>query len=151
MNKKGFTLVEVMIAVAVVGILAVIAYPSYVSYKIKTHRIDTQAEMMQIARIMANYHMANNNYAGRTLANTYGASTIPRAQPLYDITLTDIDGVALTTASAKVRTWLLVAKPITGTSQANNGWICLNNQGQKYWVKGGTACVLSASSTWDDH
>ena len=149
MYKQGFTLIELMIVVAIIGILAAIAYPSYDAYKIRTDRTDTQAEMIEIARTLANFRMANNNYAGRTALNVYGATTIPRTQPLYDITLTDADGTALTVATAKVRTWLLIAKPKTGTAQANDGWICLNDQGQRSWAKGVNSCSLSATSNWD--
>jgi type IV pilus assembly protein PilE len=93
--------------------------------------------------------MANQTFAGRTATNTYGATTIPRTQPLYDIVLTDVDEIELTNANAKIRTWLLVATPRTGTVQAGDGIICLNEQGQKFWAKGATACVLSATSNWD--
>ena len=149
MYKQGFTLIELMIVVAIIGILAAIAYPSYVAYKVRSDRAVAQAEMIEIARTLANFRMANNNYAGRTALNVYGATTIPRTQPLYDITLTDADGTALTVATAKVRTWLLIAKPKTGTAQANNGWICLNDQGQRSWEKGVNSCSLSATSNWD--
>lgn len=149
MYNRGFTLIELMIVVAIVAILAAIAYPSYTNYKVRVQRTDAQAEMMQIARSLANFRMANNSYAGRTTTNVYGAATIPRIEPLYDITLTDVDGTLLTATNAKVRTWLLIAKPKSGTTQANNGWICLNDQGQRSWQKGVTTCNLSASSNWD--
>ena len=149
MYKQGFTLIELMIVVAIIGILAAIAYPSYAAYKIRTDRTDTQAEMIEIARTLANFRMANNNYAGRTVLNVYGAATIPRTQPLYDITLTDVDGTALTVPTAKVRTWLLIATPRTGTSQAGNGVLCLNDQGQKFWAKAATNCALTPNSNWD--
>ncbi len=107
----GFTLIELMIVVAIIAILAAIAYPAYGQYKVRVNRADTQAEMMGIAHRLTTYKMANQTFIGRTTMNTYGATTIPRTQPLYDIALTDVDGVELTNASAKVRTWLLVATP----------------------------------------
>jgi len=147
--RSGFTLIELMIVVAIIGILAAIAYPAYGQYKVRVHRTDAQAEMMQVAHRLTNFKMANQTFAGRTATNTYGATTIPRTQPLYDIVLTDVDGLELTNASAKVRTWRLVATPKTSTSQAGDGIICLNDQGQKFWAKAATACVLSATSNWD--
>lgn len=147
--RSGFTLIELMIVVAIIGILAAIAYPAYGQYKVRVNRTDAQAEMMQVAHRLTNFKMANQTFASRTATNTYGATTIPRTQPLYDIVLTDVDGLELTNASAKVRTWRLVATPKTGTSQAGDGIICLNDQGQKFWAKAATACVLSATSNWD--
>ena len=146
---SGFTLIELMIVVAIIGILAAIAYPAYGQYKVRVNRTDAQSEMTQIAHRLSTYKMANQTFTGRTAMNIYGANTMPKTQPLYDIAITDVDGLALTDASAKVRTWLLVATPRTGTAQAGNGVICLNDQGQKYWAEGATACALSTTSTWD--
>lgn len=48
MNRnQGFTLVEVMIVVAIIGILASIAYPSYTEYVFKSRRADGQSALMQ--------------------------------------------------------------------------------------------------------
>ncbi len=145
----GFSLVELLIVVAIIGILAAIAYPAYGRYKVGTNRTSAQSEMVDIAKKLTNYKMANQTFTGRTAMNIYGATTIPRTNPLYDITLTDVDGVLLTDASAKVRTWLIVATPRTGTEQAGNGVICLNDQGQKFWAKAATNCALTPNSNWD--
>lgn len=148
-NSKGFTLIELMIVVAIIGVLAAIAYPSYTQYKIRTQRADAQSEMLAIGRTLANYKMANGNYAGRTATNVYGGTVTPKqGTALYDLSLTDSAGFALTAATANTNTWLLIAKPKAGTPQAGNGWICLNDQGQKSWTKSVDSCSLSATSDW---
>jgi len=66
MNKKnssqGFTLIEVMIAVVIVGILAAIAYPSYIDYIIKSGRSEGVAAVMNVANLQEQYYLDNRSY-----------------------------------------------------------------------------------------
>lgn len=138
-NKNGFTLVEIMIVVAIIGILAAIAYPSYQESVRKTKRADAQAEMMTIAHSLNQFKATRHTYSNATIGSIYGANVTPKTgTPLYNLVLT-------VTAS----TWALTATPINTASQNGNGIICLNSEGQKFWAKGATACSLSNTSNWD--
>ena len=46
-RQKGFTLIEVMIVVAIIGILSAVAYPSYAEYVRRGHRADARAGLLQ--------------------------------------------------------------------------------------------------------
>ncbi len=70
MKPKGFTLIEVMITVAIVGLLAAIAYPSYQSHVIKTRRAQAKACLMELAQWMERYYTTHMSYAGATLPTT---------------------------------------------------------------------------------
>lgn len=60
----GFTLVELMITVAIVAILAAIAYPSYSQYVLRSHRTDARAALMQDAQTLQKCFTMNGNYTG---------------------------------------------------------------------------------------
>ncbi|MCN4143927.1 MAG: prepilin-type N-terminal cleavage/methylation domain-containing protein [Thiohalomonas sp.] len=65
MNKQtGFTLIELMIVVAVVGILAGIALPSYQESVAKSKRADAQGALLSLSASMERYFTENNTYCG---------------------------------------------------------------------------------------
>jgi len=55
-NKKGFTLIELMIVVAIVGILAAIAIPAYLDYTVKSKLTEVSAAMDALAQSASEYH-----------------------------------------------------------------------------------------------
>lgn len=61
---SGFTLIELMIAVAIVGILAAIAYPSYQEQVRKGRRADAMAQLVTLAQAYERYYTSNNTYVG---------------------------------------------------------------------------------------
>ena len=67
MQKKGFTLIEVMMVVLIVSILAMIAYPSYQQYVTRARRSDGQHALLDLAARMERYYSQQNTYVGATL------------------------------------------------------------------------------------
>lgn len=79
--QRGFTLMELMIAVAIVAILSMVAYPSYISHLRKGHRSEAQAYMMDLAQREQQYFTDNRSYAldggGTTAATLLKAPALP--------------------------------------------------------------------------
>jgi type IV pilus assembly protein PilE len=70
-NQSGFTLIELMMVIAIVAILLAIALPAYQNQLIRGHRAAAKSEMMDIANRQQQFLLANRNYTA-TLSDLGG-------------------------------------------------------------------------------
>lgn len=136
-NKShGFTLIELMIVVAIVGILASIAYPSYLEYVAKSRRSDARTTLMAAAQWMERFYTENYRYdqnsAGTAVTDAtqfaarFSTSPAPgQGAALYDITL-PADNLTSST-------FTVMAQRKTGASMASDpcGDLTIDHLGRK--------------------
>ena len=67
LSMKGMTLIELLLAVAIVGILGAIAYPSYTNHVIKAHRVTAMADMSKIQLEMETLYTGNYASAAESI------------------------------------------------------------------------------------
>jgi type IV pilus assembly protein PilE len=127
-KNSGFTLVELLVALAIIGIFASIAYPAYESYITKIRRTEAQVALMDLAARMEHFYSENqHSYSGADLGALGVKATTPKGY--YRLSLSNLSST----------TYTLEAKPI-GVQAGDT--ICktltLNQLGQKGKTGSGT-------------
>ena len=117
-REGGFTLIELMIVVAIIGVLAAIAYPSYQRYVIKTKRADMMGEIHNIASELQARKLAQGSYSKVSVTDL--AVNYPRqGTALYSVAIAPITDK-----------WVIQATPV-GKPMVGDGNLTLNYQGIK--------------------
>lgn len=115
----GFTLIELMITIVIVGVLAAIALPSYSSYIARARRADARTQLIQVAQFMQQFYASNDSFS-KDRANNDVINQIPgglRQSPgdrakIYDLT---IPSATLTPTSFDIR-----MVPVVGGVMSND-------------------------------
>lgn len=136
MKSKGFSLMELLVAVAIVGILAAVAYPAYTEYVRESRRVDAQAVLMEMAQWLERQHTVN----GRYHTDAVGNST---ALPVTKSPKDGNDEYYSLTLSAAASTFTITAT----ASGAQSGDACGNLTYTQSGVRGATG---PGSDCWDD-
>ena len=103
-RQHGFTLMEVMIVVVIIGILSGVAFPAYKAYVDRAKRSEGKAFLMEIAARQERYYFDNNSYASDARNLGYSSKTPKSDENHY--TLTDpiaVGGSGSITTSYKLQ------------------------------------------------
>ncbi len=131
---KGFTLIELMIVVAVIGILASIAYPSYQDSVRKSRRADAEGVLLGFANAMERHFTETNSYCGAGTSNSGTCLAATGAPTIYSTTSPISGGTAfynLTISAATATSYTLSATPTGPQTGDGCGTLTITNTGVK--------------------
>ncbi len=125
-NSKGFTLIELMIVIAIIGVLAAIAIPNFIAYRNKSYCNSAESDANNVAAAISDYFAipentilppaaGNSQYLGFTLTDKGGQNTVSIAGTV-DGTIT----ITVTEAAGRCPTDYTTASAASGTA---NKWV----------------------------
>lgn len=147
-RQAGFSLIELMIVVTIIGIVAAIAYPSYQGVIADGYRGTGQADLLALAAAMERHHSGSFSYEGAasgggntgapTIFATYSPSSEPAANKRYDLTI----------VASNATSYQLKATPVSGSSQASDGALFYYSDGRKGWDQNNNGSLESSEYCW---
>ncbi|MSQ69057.1 MAG: type IV pilin protein [Gammaproteobacteria bacterium] len=135
--QAGMTLIELMVVLAVVGILTAIAYPSYQGSVSKARRADGKTLLLDIAARQERYFMDSSSYTTTLTQLGYGVGTLTSSDGFYSAT------VAAGPSGSITSSYTITATPVTaqwgngGDTQCGN--LLLDSRGNQTSSLGTTA------------
>lgn len=140
-SESGFTLIELMITVAIIAILAAIVLPNYKNYLIKAHRTDAQAAMLNLAQYMESQY--NASFAYPDVDNIPPSLMSPTS--ISDYYTFNIDGECTSSQS-----FTITATPTTRQNDTQCETLALNEKGEKggKYETDGKCKIQDASGCW---
>ena len=126
-SQRGFTLIELMIAIVVLGILVGVALPSYQDSVRKARRASAQGELMTVANLQEQHLLTNRQYSAS--ASAIGFSLDSDVAEYYSLTID--------TSACTALCFTATLTPLAGSSQASDVTLSINYLGTKtpegYW------------------
>ena len=133
---QGFTLLELMFAVAIVGILLAVAYPSFMQQVAKSRRADAKSVVLGCAQMLERFNSQSGSYAAGTDAGVTAVCLGTTRNGYYNLPATNIP----TTAG----TFLIQATPTGAQSGDACGTFTYSQDG----AKGVSGATLASASCW---
>jgi type IV pilus assembly protein PilE len=155
-RNRGFTLVELIVAMVILATLAAIAIPSYNQYVLKSHRTEAKSALMDAASLEERYFSTSNLYTGNPTQLGYGvaATPVPVGTGYYIISNIAVFPPVAPTAlvpGGSPATFTITAVPAPGSMQVNDtacASFSINSAGQQIALNSGG--IDNSANCWQN-
>ncbi len=147
---KGFSLIELMMVIAIIGIIATVGFPSYQSVIQNAGRAAAQADLMSLAAQLERHRASQFTYAKAAISSAdtgtpaiyhgHSPSNEPIANKLYDLTIHSV--------ANNGQTYMLKAVPVSGTTLENSGALYYFSDGRQAWDRDNDDVIASNEYCW---
>lgn len=128
-KESGFTLIELMITVAIVGILAAVAYPSYQNAMVKSRRASAQAALSDIAQRQQQFLMDNRAYAYDDASP--GTTAVQKLKLTVPQDVSAHYAITIPADTSVPPAFTATATPKTTSPQSTDGFLSISSNGTK--------------------
>lgn len=149
-RQSGFTLLELLIVIAILGVIVTVGYPSFTHISQSNYRTAGQSDLMAFASAMERHKLANYTYKAAaingentgqpTVFATYSPSQEPMANKRYELTIC--------TLNATGTQYTIKATPVSDGIMFGNGDLYYFSDGRKAWDKNNDGIVSIDEYCW---
>ena len=121
-RNRGFSLLEMLVVVAILSVLAALAYPSYQHKIQRTHAAAAKQYLLELSSLQTDFILQHQRYA--STLDQLGTQPGPQVSDYYTVAIIDLDN------TARPPIYTLQAKPKSGGTQSSPAVLTLNHLGQ---------------------
>lgn len=151
MKARGFTLVELMVTLAILATVAAIAVPLYTDYSNRTYRTEAQADLLSAAQAMERFASINFSYENSADTDADGAGDANAGALAGDIfTARSEEQLRYTfTVAAAAGTFTITATPNNPGVMSGDGVMTIDEAGNRFWDRDNDG-LGAADAGWEE-
>ncbi len=144
-SQRGFTLIELMVALAIVAIIVTFGVPAYTQHVTKTKRAEATTMLEEVASRQEQFLADNQTYATDTKQLGYATNPAASKDGNYSVSI-----LAATATCPINRCFVAQATPVAGSTQDGDGFFQIDSRGRHFWDVDNSGSIDAGEDTWKD-